>query len=388
MREIQNIKTGAWCALMPPFEDEKHISELAECGIDFIFEDINESEETQRTLHLCEKYGIGILIRDEIADDDPDEKRFAEIAAKNGYLDSPSFIGHSLSDEPTAGSFEDLAERVAVCKKVFPGKTPYINLLPGYAPLEVYGTPSYREYIRAFADIVKTDYISVDIYPFNEFEGVKGTYENYLENIAAVGTVCREHGLDFYGFIQSMGFNHVMREPDEWEMRWQCYCYLAFGCSRILHFCYMTPPSGAEYFERAMIGKSGEKTPLWYYGKAVNAELHALSPMLAGYENPGAFIISGKKEQGKLRFADPVPQDSLKGVCGFDTDEDVLIGVYRKGEQFAFTALNISDPAKRINTVLSFETDKAIRVFRKDGIKEYPAGENRIDLGAAVVFIG
>ena len=111
----------------------------------------------------------------------------------------------------------------------------------------------------------------------------------------------------------------------------------------------MTPSSSVEFFERAMIGKDGEKTHLWHYGKAVNDELHALSPLLSGYDNLGAFIVRGGEKSHGIEFADPIEESALVGAKNLKADENVLIGVYKKGEKYAFVALNVSEVGRGVD---------------------------------------
>lgn len=76
---------------------------------------------------------------------------------------------------------------------------------------------------------------------------------------------CQRKGCDMWYFIQTLAFNHICREPNEADIRWQIYCAMSFGAKVIQLFTYGTPGNGEETFEDAMIGRDGRKTARYGY---------------------------------------------------------------------------------------------------------------------------
>ncbi len=363
------IKIGAWYPIDLNYLDKRHIDEIKESGIDLIFAGWGDKEQQKEIFNLCNNAGIGVLIGDhrvmKCSGDSAEIKSYI-----SDYINEPSFVGNMLCDEPNAAAYPALGKRVTEYKKAVCGKIPYINLFPIYASLEMLGTSSYEEYVEEFAKQIDTDYISVDIYPFSMGEdNIKRTGGNYFRNLDIIAKICRKYNRSMYGFIQTMGFNYVMRPPTEDEMRYQAYAYLAFGAEHIYHFCYATPPSSNEHFEYAMIDLNGEKTDLWYSAKAVNDELHAISDIYSNYKNVGTYInITGETPDG-VDFENIYDINSLGIIKNFSSDGAVLAGCMKKidGEGIALILLNCNEvrDEKSVNVSFSLESKKTVTSYIK-----------------------
>jgi hypothetical protein len=81
-------------------------------------------------LKLCEKYNLQALISGGVDQSVPD---------------SPAFMGYMLADEPSASGFPEMARLAEQVRAKKPGKLPYINLYPNYAPAYTYGGPTYDD---------------------------------------------------------------------------------------------------------------------------------------------------------------------------------------------------------------------------------------------------
>lgn len=339
---MKKLFTGAWYPIDLAHIDQRHIDEIAESGVDLIFAAWGSVEEKKEILRMCSSAGVQALVEDPRVKEASSAAEMA--AAIDEYRHEPSFAGNMFADEPGANAYPALGEQVRQYAEAAPGKIAYINLLPNYAPLAACCTDSYEAYVEKFAEQIDTDYISVDIYPLSWGDGIKYTSTIYFRNLEQLAAVCRKTGRQFWGFIQTMGFNTVMREPTEAEMRWQCYAYLAFGANGIFHFCYATPPSGGELFERAMLDKQAEKTNLWYAAKAVNDELHALSPIYSPFCWLGARSLFGAgKERAGLEFDHPCTDAVCPSIRSLRADESALAGYFTRNGRDALILLNTTE---------------------------------------------
>ena len=338
------IKIGAWYAVDLGHIDQKHIDEIKEAGVDLIFAGWGSDEEKKEILRLCSNAGVDVLVSDKrISRADPDAEAYAKILSE--YKDEPSFAGNMFADEPGADAYPIYGERIKAYKSIAPDKIAYVNLLPNYAPLSACQTENYEEYVEKFAEYIDEDYISVDIYPLSiDDKGVKHTSGVFFRNLDQVATVCRKTDRDFWGFIQSMSFNGCMREPTEEEMRYQAYAYMAFGANGIFHFCYATPPSGAESFPMGMIDKNAEKTVLWYRGQKLNSELAALSPVYMNYRNLGACVLYAGYPSNPLDFDNRFDPVSLSTVEAVESTQNALVGSFAdKQDRSALILLNCAE---------------------------------------------
>lgn len=363
---MNKIMIGAWYPVDLNYLDSRHIYEIAESGINLIFAGWGSESQKKTILELCEKAGIDVLISDgRISSGEPDAERYASATVL--YSGYKSFAGNMFADEPGAGAFPAIAERLKTYRSVLPGKMPYINLFPIYAPLSVLGTESYEQYVKLYAETIPGDYISVDIYPFSMHEdGIKRTMADYFKNMDIIASVCRDTGRSFRCFIQTMGFNTVMRPPTEAEMRYQVYACLSFGADGIFHFCYATPPSGAERFDYAMIGKDGEKTDLWYSAKAVNSELNALSGIYMKYKNIGTCLYRSGEPGDGTDFDHQYDLSRFEAVDFLESDETLLIGCFRNENGSAFTLLNASEIRRNASATVKFRTGgHGITLYRR-----------------------
>lgn len=112
-----------------------------------------------------------------------------------------------------------------------------------------------------YTDELALDTISYDFYPlYGTPDGETWLQDNYLRNFEIVARACQRKGCDMWYFIQTLAFNHICREPNEADIRWQIYCAMSFGAKVIQLFTYGTPGNGEETFEDAMIGRDGRKT--------------------------------------------------------------------------------------------------------------------------------
>lgn len=275
--------------------DDRHIKEVADCGIDFVMYMNNDTA----ALNLFQKYGIGAINVGTVPlwwggfGDNAGTMStvhpmsvYEEGAAK--FEDHPAVWGISICDEPSCLDFEYLGELVRRLEELFPGQFIHINLHPIYAPgpregndptKGALGTASYEDYIDRYCKAVPTDYISYDFYYQNG-----GVQQDYA-NMRIVSNACRATGRSMWVTVQVNS-----SKQEEWislnQLRFQAFSALAYGAENITWACY----SWGWWYNQVLWG-NGDKTQQYDKLQQVNRELHALSPNYMKYKNDSTFCI-------------------------------------------------------------------------------------------------
>ena len=279
--------------------DDKHVKEVADAGIDFLVA-VNAKKDV---LDLCQEYKIGVIASSNIpmwwGDDGKRAGQYRETlpiekldVIKQSYQSHPALWGDYPVDEPNVKDFGHIDDVIKRYHALFPGQLAYINLYPIYAntapsgidpelqkvPSQL-GTTTYKEHIDKYVELVGTDYICFDSYPFT------GPFDSYLENLDIVGAACRSSGRDMWVIIQT-GAWKADAILGEYQIRWQAYLCLAYGTKIIMHASY-SPGWWDE--STSCVNKAGEKNVTYGYVQNVNAELHALSDIFMQYDNIGVY---------------------------------------------------------------------------------------------------
>ncbi|MBE6689342.1 MAG: S-layer homology domain-containing protein [Ruminococcaceae bacterium] len=390
------IRLGVW-SFEGAFATEKGMKELRDLGVDVILNgSATASASTRDTvLNYADVYGIEVYMTDYyqyekdyvnvpsvIENSDP-------VKVASGYSYHPSFAGHYITDEPGTDNFPLVGSLTDDYEAQMPGKRAYSNLLPMYAnaaqlkygagaaAIEYYDSDPdlYRKYCQEWFNNTSTDYICVDIYPFNWEGTFKTTYRDYVESINQVATVAREAGKEFWCCIQTYGWQANKRTPNESEYRWQCYCLLSFGCTGIMLWQYRSNP---EFPALVDVGTL-EPTQAYYDCQPVMWEMRALSDTFIQYKNLGAFTHNAAASYQKMS-GEYTGFDTIKSVT---SDNSLLIGCFEKKDgsgATAFTVVNMEefyseasasavigvDPAKKVTV---YEMGKPVEVVN-DGTIE------------------
>ncbi|MBR4961510.1 MAG: beta-galactosidase, partial [Clostridia bacterium] len=333
----KKIWRTAWMIAAVPMTTERQFAEVAEAGFNMII--LTRPAGEEMLANYCawmEKYGLKALWYD-------GKLRVGGYTGEmDEYVFSPVTWGHMLCDEPTAAKFPELAEMYKDYTAKAPGKVAFINLFPIYANMQQLGNKDYEEHLTQFFDTVHPDYLSVDVYPMDR-DSV-GSY--YFDNLDQFATACRNHGIPFAVYIQSVSFHHIKRLPTGADMRWQAWCVLSFGATNIEYFTYRTPDSDAEVFLPALIDRDNTKTDRWYAAKEINEEIAAMEDAFLGYRNLGAFTHKGEEAGAYAQFAGQYRDFAVLEEIRSDTP--LLIGAFaaEEGDGYAFTAVNLTDPGE------------------------------------------
>lgn len=372
----KRIRFGAYIPQNFDRFSEEQVAGLAEAGIDLPIIGFADSfaklprAEQLRALDLYEKNGLQaiffdteIMSRMDVLGSDAawlyDDGKYA---AADDYKNHPAIAGNCFVDEPGILHFEKLGETIEAYKRRFPGKVPYVNLLPMYAnnaqltggawmaDIEYYDTSNndFQEYMNQYVKHVNTDYICVDIYPCHIRDGKKRTYRNYVKAIELTAKACRDSDRDFWVCVQSCSWDEGerIRIPDEADFRWQVYTMLSFGAVTIFLYVFSSYPKHVG----TPFGPDGEKTELWYASKRITSEVRGISDLYVQYRNIGAFNVNCTDETPYLAMFEPL--SSFSPIADIQCDQPLLVGCFERTAAdpavpaHAFTLVNMTDPAE------------------------------------------
>jgi hypothetical protein len=169
---------------------------------------------------------------------------------------SQAVFGYYLRDEPGANDFPGLARWTQAYRVAAPKALTYINLFPNYASPEAMNVPTYTEYLDAFVQKVRPEFISYDHYALMDDGSLR---DGYFQNLEALRNAGQRHTLPFWNIVLSNShFNYA--EPTEAGFRFQLYTTLAYGGKGISYFTYFAPTIGPGH--AALRGKVAAQSPL------------------------------------------------------------------------------------------------------------------------------
>lgn len=377
------IRIGAYTPIDPNYCDEEHIKLLAQAGVDYAVLNLDSSyipEEKHRDIFKWfEKYGIECTVRYPKAMKYYKDAGMLDMEKADllWFKDEAAFKAFTYVDEPGTEHFEQLGREAELFKKVFPGKRPYINLLPMYAnsaqltggawksPIEYYETPdtTFQTYLDEYVKYIDTDYICMDTYPCHrapdpacpdDFPAayIKTTYPNYVKSVEIVADECRRSGRQLWVCIQSCSWARSVREPDGSELRWQAYTMLSYGAVTLLYYVF----AARKAHTGTCLNIRGEKTPLFVESQKMCEGLKRLSDIYLSYRNLGAFNVNSTPEKTPYLEMNN-PYRNFRAIEKIDTDAPLLVGCFEKkdGHGYAFTLVsmqNYNDP-KTVNVRLT-----------------------------------
>lgn len=381
----KRIHFFAFFPFNPKTVTEETVKDLAEAGIDIsmVIYSAIPPENKKNVLDWHAKHGVMAWIRDPHLrvgtpgkDYDPAKSELID-----PYKDHPAFYGHVFNDEPGTAHYQGISDYVNAYTEKFPGKIPFVNLLPFYASdeqltygasvqkIDFYDTPAsgYEDYLSRFTQTVNVPYICTDIYPLrcNE-EKRKTAYKNYVKAIEFVAKEARESGREFWCYIQSFSSKTrpLFRIPDEADLRWQCYTMLSFGAKTILYFVWHGPKEN-DYLNTP-IDENGNKNPLWYSAKKVNSEIISISDVYLDYDNLGAFNVNAREDLTYLHMNYPL--DGFEPIKEIKCDDPLLVGCFERKDKKAkaITVVNMSEREfnKTVTASMKLSASKVTAYFK------------------------
>lgn len=363
------LTVGAYI-LQPNAQTERHIKELAECGVDMV---VCLRPNDRSVLDLLQKYGVGAIVSGVLPSwwggDGSNTGKMRELYPISQYMeaaksfeDHPAVWGIDIADEPSALDFPYLNEIAQLVKTQFACGLPYLNLYPSYAAVSQnnatqtvnqLGTATYAEHIERYLEEVDLPYISYDFYLYPQTKN--HNVAKMLENFRLVADACRSSGKAFW-FIPQVNDRREESEcaPSLNKLRYQAYHALCYGATVLTWGCYC-----AGWWNHNVLDQNGEKTEQYEKLKEMNRELHAIGDAYMQYQTVFTHLVGFDAEM--LRdFPKLVNKDTLS--VGFARDlrsdgAELVVGemVHRTdADRHALLICNASDPEDehgRITTV-------------------------------------
>ena len=345
---IENFKNGMYIGdWVPSVLSEQTVKEMAECGIQYTFLwyfDYNNPNSLQQ-LEWCTKYGIKVFLKDDriygTAMKDMTQDEIYQIIEPS--IGNPNILGYCIYDEPSEEQYEDLKVCLDKYNAVAQGMIGTVNLFPY----------RYGSYIEKVFTLLEMDYVSVDIYPL-----VGETTEDvYYKNLKAVGDAARKYDADFWLFIQSMSWND-RRIPDLEDLRFQAYSAIAYGATKLMHFCYSNPHFPDGY---SAVDVNGEKSDLYPVLQQFNTEMQHLAPILSQYKDLGAFYVTeGMSAEAPVylrQVKDLSQYEDFRTIREISADQPLMVGAFehpQDGLDKAFVIVNASDCYQQLEADVSF----------------------------------
>ena len=310
----KRLNIGAYI-LQPYARTERHIKEIADCGIDFIV----CMDDDRPALDLFHKYGVGAIVKGIVPGwwgGNGDNAGTLETVntmdkyekAAASFVDHPAIWGIDCGDEPSALDFPYYGKVLDYVDRAFPNQFPYLNLYPNYASvvqnteqeaINQLGTPTYAEHIRRYCECVPTDYICYDFYTCSRKEKVAKHYEN----LRIVANACRDTGRSMWIVLQVNS-----SKPDIWislnNLRFQAYSSMAFGAENITWGCYT-----AGWWHNEVLDEKGEKTQQYDKLKKMNAELRVMAADYMQYRRVATHFVGDD-----FPYMDGVEQEPIRSL--------------------------------------------------------------------------
>ncbi len=277
-----------WFGLRAEHFDLAHFQDMADAGFTVNFSHVFDYPTNKIALDIAEKVGIKLLVGDRriSPDDSVDTEamlRIDEMVAD--YKDHPALFGYHVRDEPSAAIYGNMA---VIRNRILandPNHLVYGNLYPiGVSPSRL-GTDDYDQHVEEFMNIFQPVILSYDHYPF----GNRGFKERYYENMELIREKALKYNVPFWAFTMTCAIDPAYPEPKEPWIRLQVFTDLAYGAKGIQYFTYGLPHSSREKFTIAIVDDDGNKTYIYDIAKRVNAEIHALAPVLKNLESVAVY---------------------------------------------------------------------------------------------------
>lgn len=295
-----------------------------------------------RALDAAADGGVRLLLANpawHVGDDDEfDEPRLQEIARLVDALkDHPGLYGYYLRDEPRFDQLAKLARVHAFIRERDPNHLCYINHFP---PIEGWGAPTAEAFWRRYIELTQPQVLSFDHYPItvasqetlaenvdapNAFPAARLLVKpDFFSCLELLRTLSNGTGLPFWAFTCAVRHGPYPT-PTEGHMRFQLMNDLAYGAQGLQYFTYahanaMIRPDGAT-------DTSWSTTETWAIAKRINAEIHAMAPVIRTLRNIGVFR-TGPLWAG----TQPLHRSHLNPLLGC-TGDPVTIGVFQDSEE-------------------------------------------------------
>ncbi|MBQ2683974.1 MAG: hypothetical protein IJG02_08860 [Thermoguttaceae bacterium] len=257
-------------------------------------------DEEQRVKMKLPRYAAGLS---------PKQAEIYVREMSQSTIDDPEVIGYYILDEPSANAFEGLSNIAEAMRKITPGKLPFINLYPNYAPPEALMTDSYEDYLEYYVQRLKPMFLSYDNYMIecSEEMTVPPRAVPWWTNLLATRKVARKYGLPWWVIASSISQLPESAPTGPSRLAMQAYTALAAGANGFgwfLFFHYLdwdeTPCDKRNHCRRSV---------QWGYMRTINEQIETLGVFLKKYRSSEVWFtrpapVEGLPENPKTLIAD------------------------------------------------------------------------------------
>ena len=237
----------------------------------------------------------------------------------------PGGLGFLAWDEPKLPEMPRAGKRVAWINKTYPEmlvfstvnpiKPPFAFSFPNLAGEKaidtgLYDEPSvpytYDDHLDNLAEIVQSDVLMADIYPFwnpKKLYPDKYLRDQYFFMLQALRKAGLKHNRPYWIFVQAYEDPGRCRLPSESDLRMEVYSALAFGFTGVSYFLYDAGPPF-----RCLMDQSNSPTPLYHVVRELNAEVARLGRSLRFLTCTDVRYVPGSRQQDGKTVTNPVPR--------------------------------------------------------------------------------
>jgi hypothetical protein len=326
-------------------------------------------DEVRRALDIAAGSGIRLQLAHplwHVGDADVfDDNRLNEIGAiVDAIKEHPGLYSYHLRDEPRVDQLPKLAQVHAFFHERDPYHICYINHFP---PIEGWGAPTAEAFWRRYIEQVQPAMLSYDHYPVmvgtqaevealvaagapNVFPQAKLIVKpDFFSCLELLRVLSNGSGLPFWAFTCAVRHGPYPT-PTEGHMRFQLMNDLAYGARGLQYFTYA--------HDQAMVRPDGSSTDTWELARRINADIHALAPVLRTLRNVGTFR-TGPLWPG----TQPLHRSHLSPFIGCEGDP-VTVGVFEDPEERLHLLVVNGSPVDWASVRLKVDVDTAVERLR------------------------
>lgn len=361
---------------------------IRESGIDVFMSD-ETPDAIRRQLDLASAHDLRVLVCDPrfgIPSQSKDWQAQAR-AALDEYANHPAVFGYHVKDEPKYADMAATAAMTAFLRSEAPDKYAYVNGF-GFGGR---GAESFFTYAEAYARDIRPQFLSFDAYPVSHIPP-KASWSDWYEQdkgyeIPELGAYYRDsyweawetwrlmgwkYELPLWGFVLSTPIQHSiwMHGPvTEGTMRLEAFTGLAYGAKATQYFTLPSKCKGG--WSEGILALDGSPGRSYEAVRRLNAELHAIGPILAPLECSGVYF-TGQITSGCRRFRTlRSPADSSHCPVGRIEGDPVIAAFLKEpGEEpkSFFLMLVNRHPAKASRIEVTLQKGwRAKEIVKSDG---------------------
>lgn len=311
-------------------------------------------------------------------------------------LSHPACYGIVVKDEPGYTSFASLGRAYDVFSQLqeqkpeYADKYFYINLLPAYGVSEI----SYPEYIETYCQLVGTNYISTDFYPYNSDGLNHSVRENWLYNLEVMQKAAVRYDMEHWEYLQGCQAYPQSKRPDYNDLRQEIYASMAYGTELFQYYCYWTPAEFGEENDHysCLIDCYGKQTDIYEAAKKINNEIHAFEHVYMNFVDGWLGVMTFVGSNNELGYNSAFnllqsPVTKHGRIKSVETQEDLVVGCFRNEDNYdGFMVVNYSVPGenKPSNVKMTFNgaTKAVCYIGGQEVVKDLNKGVLELSLGA------